>query len=1011
LITPQWVGEPGVDAVVILAVDDMRDTARYEKFLRPILDRLRRIDGRAPVSIMVNGLTPMDPQLAGWLREGLSLEVHTLAHPCPLCAQGNFAAASATYHDCVDLLQRVPGNHPVAFRMPCCDSINSPSPRFYAEMFNAATAHGHFLTLDSSVMNLITPRDSSLPRELVLDPDGSERFRKYLPGETNAVIRKSMKSFVTTIEDYPYPYVIGRLCWEFPAMVPSDWEAFNRHGATNPVTVADWKAALDAVVLKQGVFSFIFHPHGWIRADQMVEFIDYALSRHGARVKFLTFREAQERLDRHLLAGQPLRAPNGSDNGVRLLDLNHDDRLDVVIGNGTTHRTRIWRQDLQEWRETSTPTDVRAVQFGVFPGSQEPVMIAATEEGAMAARFDGTNWVPELSLAELLRKEGLLTRAGGRDRGVRWRDIDQDGRCELLVGNETQNAIYSWIEAEHAWKKLSFALPGEARFVDAAGRDAGLRFVDVDEDGYDDVLFSDAERFSLHQFVPKANPRLSWNVGWTDQIVSGRRGDTNSSMTEIPMIVRGGAHPDNGAWFHSGSMWVQNEDTASLPDHVDRRTFRQLLTAEQPPPMSPADSLRAIQVRPGFTVELVAAEPLVVSPINFEWGAEGKLWVVEMRDYPTGLDGRGQAGGAVRFLEDTDGDGRYDKSTLFLDGLNYPTGIAPWRKGVIVAAAPEIFYAEDSDGDGRADVRVPLFRGFREGNPQHRLNGFDYGLDGWLYGANGDSGGNITNAVRPLDAPVGISGRDFRFRPDTGEFEAIAGQTQYGRHRDDWGNWFGNDNIHWAWHYFLPEHYLARNPHYPAKSTRRNVPTYDLSARCFPISRTLQRFNDPGQRHQVTSGCSIAPYRDTLFGPQFAENIFICEPVHNLIHREVLEADGVTFQSHRAEGEADREFLASRDAWFRPVMARTGPDGALYVADMYRLVLEHPEWITAAQQKRLDLRAGADKGRLYRGLSGSSFASPHPAPRPAQDTGIGRGARFRQRLATRHRATPASPSR
>src|ERR1051326_3088040 len=169
LTTPQWVGEAGVEAVVILAIDDMRDPQKYEQFLRPILDRLKAMDGRAPLSIFCNQLDPQDPQLQAWLHEGLSLEVHTLTHPCPLLAGSNFVAAAATYHDCVDLLQRVPGNRPAAFRMPCCDSMNSPSPRFYAEIFNRVSPGGGFLTIDSSVMNLTTSKDRSLPRDLVLD--------------------------------------------------------------------------------------------------------------------------------------------------------------------------------------------------------------------------------------------------------------------------------------------------------------------------------------------------------------------------------------------------------------------------------------------------------------------------------------------------------------------------------------------------------------------------------------------------------------------------------------------------------------------------------------------------------------------------------------------------------------------------------------------------------------------------------------------------------------------------
>src|SRR5919201_1964978 len=150
------------------------------------------------------------------------------------------------------------------------------------------------------------------------------------------------------------------------------------------------------------------------------------------------------------------------------------------------------------------------------------------------------------------------------------------------------------------------------------------------------------------------------------------------------------------------------------------------------PPRSPEASLHALRARPAFEVELVAAEPLVEDPVAFAWGPDGKFWVVEMTDYPLGVDGKGKPGGIIKYLEDTDGDGRYKKATVFLDNVNFPNGIMVWRKGVLVSAAPEIFYAEDTDGDGKADVRKPLLVGFNEGNQQHRVNGFEYGLDNWV---------------------------------------------------------------------------------------------------------------------------------------------------------------------------------------------------------------------------------------------------------------------------------------
>ncbi len=370
LTTPQWVGEEGVEAVVVLAIDDMRDNSgKYETYLRPILDRLKAIDGRAPLSIMTCRAKPQDPQLQAWLKEGVTIEVHTLDHRHPLLQNGDFAGAQQTVHGCVDLLNQIPNNRPVAFRMPYCDSRDTVSPRFFAEIFNRTSPEGRFLTIDSSVFHLFTPADPSLPRRLVEDPDGRERFRKYLP----------FPSFVNTIENYPYPYVIGRLCWEFPCMVPSDWEAQNIQKPNNPRTVEDMKAALDAVVLKQGVFNLVFHPHGWIKPEQVVELIDHAVKTHGKKVKFLNFREAQERLDKNLLGGQPLRAKDGRDNGVRLLDLNNDGFMDVVIGNSRKEEARVWSPSDRRWQVGELPA--RLIWETVLVGSDRGFFMRSGSHG------------------------------------------------------------------------------------------------------------------------------------------------------------------------------------------------------------------------------------------------------------------------------------------------------------------------------------------------------------------------------------------------------------------------------------------------------------------------------------------------------------------------------------------------------------------------------------------------------------------------------------------------------
>ena len=972
LTTPQWIGQPGVDAVIILAVDDMTDSGKYETFLRPILERLKRIDGRAPLSIMTKSVPVNDPQVQRWLKEGISIEAHTLQHPCPLLAKGDFQAAATNYYDCLDLLSQIQGNKPLAFRMPCCDSMDSPSPRFYAELFNHLSPKGNFLEIDSSVMNLITTNDPALPADLTTDAEGHERFRKYFPAATNSTTHVSLESFATTIENYPYPYVIGRLCWEFPCVVPSDWEAFNCHGATNQVTVNDWKAALDAVVLKQGVFTMIFHPHNWIRNDQLVELIDYAVAKYGPRVQFLNFRDALQRINRNLLSGQSLRASDGSDNGVRLLDLNGDGYLDAVIANPKVRTTRTWQPTTRRWSETGFPASLvsaskdgnsdNGFKFGLVRSNREVSAFLRTETNQGAWYFADGQWRedPQFFSGLVLKGQRVLTSDGGHDRGVRLRDVDLDGRCELLVGNESQNAIFKWSDAESTWKKLNFALPAGTSIVDASGQDSGLRFVDLNGDGYDDIVFSNESGYSVNLFIAHAKQWLGWDVGWSYTVRSGKRG----AAGELPMIVRGGPHANNGAWFNGKEFWVQNEDTSGLPDKVARVSFQSLQLGAEAPAKSPDEALASFHLAPGFKIELVASEPLIQDPVAFDWSPDGRLWVVEMRDYPLGMDGHGKPGGEVRVLTDTKGDGHYDKMTLFMQGIGFPNGIMPWGKGVLISAAPDIFYAEDTDGNGRADVRRLLYTGFREGNQQHRVNGFEYGLDNWVYAANGGSGGIVRSVGN--QEQLELRGHDLRIRPDEGLMELQAGATQFGRHRDDWGDWFGNDNSRWLWHYFIPERYLARNPHLAVNSLIRMLANYPGSSRIYAASAPQQRFNWPNQLFEVTSACSATPYRDEVFGPEFQHSMFICEPANNVIHREVLEPSGVSFTSHRAETETNSEFLASTDNWCRPVMVKTGPDGALYFADMYRLVIEHPEYFPDELKHRPDLRAGEDKGRIYR---------------------------------------------
>jgi putative membrane-bound dehydrogenase-like protein len=380
--------------------------------------------------------------------------------------------------------------------------------------------------------------------------------------------------------------------------------------------------------------------------------------------------------------------------------------------------------------------------------------------------------------------------------------------------------------------------------------------------------------------------------------------------------------------------------------------------------MTPQQSLAAIRTNPGLKVELVAAEPLVVSPVAIDFGPDGKLWVAEMYDYPQGLDGRFQPGGRVRLLESTKDDGQFDKATVFLEGIPFPTGVTVWRKGVLVCAAPDILYAEDTDADGKAEVVRKLFSGFGTDNYQARVNSLEYGLDGWVYGSCGLFGGRITNdAGKPA---VALGDRDFRIKPDEGIIEPATGRTQQGRVRDDWGNWFGCDNSNFVRHYPLADHDLRRNPHFAHEVTSVSVPDGPEANRLYPISAQLQMFKLSGPTGRATAACGLGIYRDELLGREYTGNAFTCEPVNLVVHRLRLEPKGFSFVGHRSAEEANSEFVASSDTWFRPVQARTGPDGALWIVDMHRYVIKHPRWIPPEELAKVDVRAGHDMGRIFR---------------------------------------------
>lgn len=431
------------------------------------------------------------------------------------------------------------------------------------------------------------------------------------------------------------------------------------------------------------------------------------------------------------------------------------------------------------------------------------------------------------------------------------------------------------------------------------------------------------------------------------------------------------------------------------------------------PPTAADKAHETFRLRPGFRIDLVASEPDVVDPVAAAFDEHGRLYVAEMRDYPFTLDAdnltrsdlaRRQPCGRVRRLEDADGDGRMDRSTVFLDELRWPTAVACSEGGVYVAAAPEILFASDRDGDGRAEERRVVFDGFGRRNVQALVNGLKWGIDHRLYGLNGGNGAEVRDLAHSARPPLALHSRDFRFQPGGPlEVEAASGG-QFGVAFDDWGNRFACSNSDHARHVVVPGRYLDRNPELASSATSTSIAADGAAAPVFRASppepwrvvRTRWRKGSAEASRfaatelvpagYFTSATGILVFRAGGLGEDCRGDLFIGDVGGNLVHRKRLVPAGATFRAQRPPEEREEtasEFLTSTDNWFRPVFLLEGPDEALYVLDMYRECIEHPFSIPERIKAHLDLTSGNDRGRIWR-VRAVDFAPPlaHEAPRP-----------------------------
>ncbi|MCY2968523.1 MAG: dehydrogenase, partial [Planctomycetota bacterium] len=380
----------------------------------------------------------------------------------------------------------------------------------------------------------------------------------------------------------------------------------------------------------------------------------------------------------------------------------------------------------------------------------------------------------------------------------------------------------------------------------------------------------------------------------------------------------------------------------------------------------------SFRLEPGLRIELVAAEPMIESPVAMAFDERGRLFVAENRGYPTGPTDGAAPLGRIALLTDTDSDGDMDTRTTFAEDLSYPNGLLPWNGGLIVTCAPEILFLRDTDGDGKADEREVWFTGFSTaGSTQLRVSHPTFGPDNWIYVTSGLTGGKVTNPQAPDRPAIELGRTDFRFRPDRTAWEAIDGGAQFGQTFDDFGRRFICYNRVQAQHVVLTSAILRRQPKLTFSETVQTCPAdmvaepsrgHGTAARLFPISSNVTTADS--HAGTFTAACGVTVFRGDSLPPGYQGGIFSCDPTGNLVHFDRLEPNGATFAARRARD--GQEFLASTDNWFRPVYLAHGPDGALYVCDMYRKTIEHPDYLPVEVRKHTDFNSGKDKGRIWR---------------------------------------------
>lgn len=404
-------------------------------------------------------------------------------------------------------------------------------------------------------------------------------------------------------------------------------------------------------------------------------------------------------------------------------------------------------------------------------------------------------------------------------------------------------------------------------------------------------------------------------------------------------------------------------------------------------PQKVENSLNQFELADGFKISIAVKEPEISDPVAMDFDSRGGLYVVEMRGYSERRENRL---GRVRYLRDRDGDGYFETSTIFTDQLKWPTAVITWNGGVFVGATPDIIWFKDRDGDGKADEQKVLFSGFgstrNKLNVQSLMNSFRWGVDNRIHGSSSGSGGMIKSLNNSAAPQLNVQGRDFSFDPVKLDMRLEGPSAQHGMSFDKWGKKFScsnSDHIQYQMHRWSHLYPSMRSIAKDGKSAEvyRTSPEepWRVIRTNWRLAGSVPGPIEGGGRSSgyFTAATGITIYKGNAFPPEYKGRAFIADTGSNLIHVKEMSWKNGILEANRIKPFINKEFLTSKDNWFRPVQFGHAPDGCLYVLDFYREIIEHPWSLPPGLKENLDLNRGFKNGRIYR-ISPENFSNPKP---------------------------------